>query len=66
MLECGKTSVNALGKIYGGSVAAPYSWPAHVLVSITRGSSAFYCGGTLIDLTTVMTTAQCNLKVYKK
>ena len=63
LIECGKTSVNPLGRIYGGSVAVPYSWPAHALVSVARGSSVFYCGGTLIDLSTVMTTAQCNLKV---
>lgn len=61
-VECGITyfSQNSFDKIVGGKVANYNSWPAQVyLKGCTRGGDCLLCGGTLIDLTTVLTAAHC-------
>ena len=46
-------------KIVGGSVANANSWPAQAYIRICSGYSCFLCGGTLVDLNTVITAAHC-------
>lgn len=66
--ECGVTNrgvTNSYGqfaRIVGGEVAAEASWPAHIylrMCHIDHTDQCTYCGGTLIDLSTVITAAHC-------
>ena len=71
-IECGLSSFYRNVRIVGGVTANPFSWPSQVLIYqdykinytfpdkiskvFTRG---YYCGGTLINRYTVLTSAYC-------
>ena len=46
-------------KIVDRSVAVANSWPAQAFLKICSAFSCIFCGGTLVDLTTVITAAHC-------
>ena len=60
--ECGQRSDLTADRIAGGQDAPPGDWPWMALLSYQhRGASQqiFDCGGTLISLKTVLTSAHC-------
>ena len=58
--ECGITYYQNNVKIVGGVVATENSWPAQAYVkSCALPGLCYLCGGTLIDLSTVLTAAHC-------
>lgn len=65
--ECGLNFNNQINRIVGGSESVPNGWPSTVRIVFkyffrykgnVRFNSAF-CGGTLIDIDTVITAAHC-------
>jgi len=62
--ECGKRTLegDTAQNIAGGSEAPPAKWPWMALLGYTRNGKEgtfFQCGGTLISLKTVLTSAHC-------
>uniref|UniRef100_A0A6I8NWX0 Plasminogen n=1 Tax=Ornithorhynchus anatinus TaxID=9258 RepID=A0A6I8NWX0_ORNAN len=61
--ECGKPKVEPKkcgGRIVGGCVAHPHSWPWQISLRRRSFSSwLHFCGGTLIDPSWVLTAAHC-------
>ncbi|XP_067900721.1 plasminogen [Heterodontus francisci] len=58
--ECGKPVVEpkkCFGRIVGGCVSKPYSWPWQI--SLRTNFGAHFCGGTLIDTKWVLTAKHC-------
>ena len=45
-------------------MANAHSWPAQVLIQIRNKDNFAFCGGTLIDFTTVLTAGKCQLTFY--
>ncbi len=46
-------------RIVGGVVANANSWPAQVFITACSNGQCGLCGGTLIDLQTVLSAAHC-------
>lgn len=76
---CGNASHTQNARIVGGNVAVQGSWPAQVLIlqtisglyripkyygSFYQISKTFICGGTLINLDTILTAAHCINDVF--
>ncbi|XP_048456971.1 plasminogen isoform X1 [Rhincodon typus] len=58
--ECGISNVEpkkCFGRIVGGCVSKPHSWPWQV--SLRTYFGAHFCGGTLIDVNWVLTAKHC-------
>uniref|UniRef100_A0A4W3H005 Plasminogen n=1 Tax=Callorhinchus milii TaxID=7868 RepID=A0A4W3H005_CALMI len=58
--KCGKPAIepkNCYGRIVGGCVSNPYSWPWQV--SVRTGYGFHFCGGTLIAPKWVLTARHC-------
>ncbi|KAM9408173.1 elastase-1-like [Pholidichthys leucotaenia] len=51
---------DSIGRVIGGEVATPNSWPWQISLQYRSGSSYYHtCGGTLIERGWVMTAAHC-------
>uniref|UniRef100_UPI00398F39A6 plasminogen n=1 Tax=Pristiophorus japonicus TaxID=55135 RepID=UPI00398F39A6 len=58
--QCGKPAVEpkkCFGRIVGGCISKPYSWPWQI--SLRTSFGAHFCGGTLIDAKWVVTAKHC-------
>ncbi|XP_007457640.1 PREDICTED: plasminogen-like isoform X5 [Lipotes vexillifer] len=60
--DCGKPQIEPKkcpGRVVGGCVAAPHSWPWQVSLRKRFPSRSHFCGGTLISPEWVLTAAHC-------
>ena len=59
-MKTAMASVTGLERIINGQQApSPIPWQAHMRQGSPTGGFSFFCGGTILDSTTILTAAHC-------